>query len=88
MKAGGFLGGLVDTSYVYRPNDKQRKQLERMYSFLKRCNVDASFSSVVDYCINTTYEGDYGWDAQMFLESFNKYLADGGPQRRGQERRK
>ena len=46
-----------------------------MHSFLKRCGVDASFSRVVDYCIDTTYEGDYEWDAAMFEKSFERYLA-------------
>jgi hypothetical protein len=28
----------------------------------------------VDYCIDTTYEGDYRWDAAMFEKSFKEYV--------------
>ena len=45
-----------------------------MHSFLERCGIKASFSSVVDYCIDRTYERDYQWDAAMFETSFRKYL--------------
>ena len=45
-----------------------------MHSFLRRCNAETSFSSVVDYCIDTAYEAAYKWDTQIFLESFEKYL--------------
>ena len=66
---------MIRTSYVYKPSGTRTEKLEAMHSFLERCGIEASFSSVVDYCIDTTYEGDYEWDAAVFEKSFRKYLA-------------
>ena len=46
-----------------------------MHSFLERCGIKASISSVADYCIDKTYKGYYEWDTAMFEKSFKKYLA-------------
>ena len=45
-----------------------------MHSFLERCGIKASFSSVVDYCIETTHGGEYECDAAFFEASFKRYL--------------
>ena len=65
---------MTRTSYVYKPSGARLKKLERMHALLLRCQVDTSFSSVLHYCIDATYEGDYDSDPAVFERSFKRYL--------------
>ena len=65
----------IETTYEYRPTGSRKRKLEEMYSFLERCGIKTSFSSVVDFCIDVTYEGEYQWDAHMFEQAFKRYVA-------------